>query len=492
MAQPVVRRSINFVQQVVSDLGIRVRRKSHGGHREQLSLEFFMRAIWTKLPEEVERMIFREIVDQLTLDDYCSSPPNDRRRSKQKISSLCLMSRAWCRTIRPHIFKHLRLTSDFDSEVGFWELYSILNNPTSKWLTDHIHTIECRLSVALREPIFAAMLRHVRGLRELRFDSRYCPTGQALPLSWRQHAHSLRSLQSLHLSNCYFPTYSGLLRFLASLPSLQVVVLDYPRWGSERPLQWKPHICNSTFQQIQSITMRNARSHSTTSVPFWIFATASTRFQHSRRQQSRVDVSIPTPSPQLDIMKFAALLVNLDAAPERTWYEYVFQKEYSREGADSKFSRYRIQVLTRYIVDAYGFSLACDSSNSSGQRGLIYVVKLETRPSTIVSHGPRNQTQTWAVHRITFEDVFERWGRPYTISKSNHTRSRNIVADLLPAFPSLHVLEFKCGYPFLIEYRLQLLNAVREVLLDLPSWRLKDERTLEGGDFLKLEIVRQD
>lgn len=198
----------------VSDSDISTEVDLYDAQRMPQSLEAFMRTIWIKLPPELEHMVFRQVVNQLTSERYAYM---------RHVSKLSLSSRAWSQIFRPLVFKEIHFMSDSDSEAwaGLRQLYSILNSSTSQSLPDQVHTIVCRPSTAIHDPIFAALLRRLRGLREL---SLYSPTGgitdQPVPLLWRQHVRSLRSLQSLYMVHCYFPTFSGLLRLLGGLPSL--------------------------------------------------------------------------------------------------------------------------------------------------------------------------------------------------------------------------------------------------------------------------------
>ena len=167
MAQSIVCCSVNFVLLKISDLDFSTKKDQDDVEHGQLSLEFFMQILWTLLPPEVERMIFHEIADQLTLENYCNSPPDARRIYKQKISSLCLASRACCQIFCPSVFRILNLKlARREVGVELWGLYSILNSSTSRWLTDHIQTIVCRSS-ALSDRILAALLGRLRGLNEL-------------------------------------------------------------------------------------------------------------------------------------------------------------------------------------------------------------------------------------------------------------------------------------------------------------------------------------
>ena len=307
-----------------------------------------MRTVWVRLPAELKHMILCELVRQLEQDHH-------NRESRQKMSQLSLSSRAWCRIFRPLLFNELLIWSSYAGPPlcpQLRMLHSILNSSASKGLTDHIHTVKISSrhklpsTTEVHEPILAALLGIIRGLHQLSLSS-YATEGmlidQPLLLSWRQRTRSLQHLRSLRMTHCYFPSFSGLIRFLAALPSLQHVVFHRPRWGEHsgwQPPQWRPHICNSGFHQIKSITLCYAQSPSATLIPSWIFATASTHFQHSRRQQSRGGLpSDPTPTPPSEIVQFAALFEKaLTAGAAPSVWKCRWEKEHSGEGADTKFA----------------------------------------------------------------------------------------------------------------------------------------------------------
>ena len=239
---------------------------------------------------------------------------------------------------RPLLFRHLRFNSKSSTALTAQSraLYSILNNFTLQWLTDHIyiitlgvgtrHRCALKLSPEVHKLIFAALLGIARGLRSLSLTTHTADSilvDQPLLLSWRQRHCSLQHLQSLHMTNCFFPSFTGLIRFLAALPLLQHIISKHTTWGSEssesQPPRWRPHICNSGFHQIKSITLYNAPPSFAAFIPSWIFATASTHFQHSRRQQSRADPSGLALTPQSEIMQLAALFEEVYMANVGPW-----------------------------------------------------------------------------------------------------------------------------------------------------------------------------
>ena len=463
--------------------------------RRPQSLESFMRAVWVKLPAELKRMIFCVLVGKLTQAYYNSD--------RQKLSRLSLSSRAWCRIFRPPLFEILQFNSKYGTALAAQcrMLYSILNNSTSRWLIDHIRTITVTvvpshshpLSAEVHEPIFAALLGIVRGLRELSLISHASDSllvDQPLLLSWRQRIHSLQHLRSLHMDSCVFPSFSGLMRFLAALPSLQHVIFSHATWGSEdsQPRQWRPHICNSSFHQIQSIHLYYSPPSFATFIPSWIFATASTHFQHSRRQQSQVDPSDLVLTPQSEIMQIAALFEEVhmanDAPSVGELYERKWEKVHSDEGTNVKLACNNVHTLIGYIVDSYTFHLTRKPKHFLGAYRRDNDVTFETRPSPVA--GNALLSQTWAVHRVTLscQNRLHKYG---SLFSDPMPLSRDTITSVLSLSTSLQIFE--------IEYRevhaAELLSVVRKALVDSPSWQLEVNATLESGEFSKLRIVRQ-
>ena len=274
MALFIVCRSITSARWRVPDLDISTETDKYDDRRKPQSLESFMRAVWVKLPAELTRMIFRELVGKLDQARYDSN-------NLQKLSQLSLSCQEWCRIFRPLLFRLLQFGSHSSTALvaQFRVLYSILSG-SSRWLTDHIHIITVTIdsrhirpsSAGVHAPIFVALLGIVRGLHELSLAVHAADSllvDQPLLLSWRQRRHSLQHLRSIRMDHCTFPSFTGLIRFLAALPLLRHVDFSHPTWGSEdfQPSQWRPHICNSGFHQIQLITFDNVPSSFSIFIP---------------------------------------------------------------------------------------------------------------------------------------------------------------------------------------------------------------------------------
>ena len=497
MALLVVCRFITFALWRAPDLDISTETDEFDDEqRKPQSLEAFTRVVWVKLPAELKHMIFRELVGKLTQAYYNSD--------HQKLSRLSLSCRAWCQIFRPCLFELLRFESKSSTALAaqFRELYSVMSG-SSRWLTEHIHTITVidyawlRPPLPVHEPIFSALLGIIRSLRELNLISNAADSllvDQPLLLSWRQRCRSLQHLRSIRMEHCSFPSFSGLIRFLAALPSLQHVVFDRPTWGSEdsQPPQWRPHICNSGFHQIKSITFNNDPSPFSISIPSWIFATASTHFQHSRRQQSRADPPDVTLTPQSEIMQIAALFEKAYMAtvywPIKNGWRRKWKKVHSDKGTNIKLACNKVHALIDYIVDSYTFRLTPENLDRFLLPRYRQNITFETRPSPVAGNAPLSQT--WAVHRVTLSCKKSR-RMLMPLRENPMLLSRDTVTSLLSLSTSLQIFEIEYGEGCTAEQRAELLSFVREALVDLPSWLLEVNATLESGEFSKLRIVRQ-
>ena len=295
-------------------------------NREQ-SLEYFINAVWVKLPADLKHMIFLELADLEV-----------RSLSKKQLSALSVMSQTFCRIFRPALFSSLFLESLDDLR----NLYSVLTNPISTWLTDHIldiylfSTDSSAQPSLMRSPIFMALLRHMRTLHKLDIHEG-SPLDLALPRSLTYRPlHALWNLQVLQIGNSSISTFSSTLRFFGYLPSLCRIELFYVCW-LEDILEWTPYVCNSDFQKIETITAKWLDKKQSPMLPFWIFTAASTHYQHFRRRQLQVNFSDLAQLPRQGMMKFAPTFKNILLAqtpPQDSdkSFNYTFQRQCQQEG----------------------------------------------------------------------------------------------------------------------------------------------------------------
>ena len=295
-------------------------------NEEQL-FEYFMDAVWVKLPADLKHTIFLEFADMEVQSPW-----------KKQLTKLSVMSRASCRIFRPALFSSLSLRSLDDLRT----LYSILTSSVSTWLTDYILHIylwptDSRAQPSLmRSPIFMALLRHMRTLRMLRIWEGP-PLDLALPRSpTYRPLRALRNLQVLRIENSVFSTFSSPLRFLEYLPSLRRIELHCVAWPVDHIPQWTPYVCDSDFQKIETIHATWPDKNQSPTLPFWIFTAASTHYLHFRRRQFQVNFSDLAQLPRQEMMRFASTFQNILLAqtPQDSTknFDYTFQRRCQQEG----------------------------------------------------------------------------------------------------------------------------------------------------------------
>ncbi|EKM58655.1 uncharacterized protein PHACADRAFT_78440, partial [Phanerochaete carnosa HHB-10118-sp] len=231
---------------------------SGGEHR---SFSAFVRC-WEQLPPELHEYI-----------QGCLDISND----KAGASALSLVSEAWCRQFRPHLFAVLKLNSEQECRT----LYGIVQSLLSAWLAAHITTLICDVSSLPEFPLWMVLVRLLPACRTV-WHRTLNPSG---PVSHSAALKSsLRNTTSLILSGCHFLSFRILLRILADVTCSEAVSLNNVTWSGSPPttVDAASSICSGTFSHVRKVGLSNCTNNA--AVPAWLLAAASTRHSFTLRR----------------------------------------------------------------------------------------------------------------------------------------------------------------------------------------------------------------
>ncbi|EKM48466.1 uncharacterized protein PHACADRAFT_266342 [Phanerochaete carnosa HHB-10118-sp] len=113
---------------------------------------------------------------------------------------------------RPRLFTQLRLITEGDDRT----LYGIVRSPLSAWLAEHIAVLHFFKIGPRGYPLWTALLRLLPACRDISHRFGVEPIRVSLSHSAGLKS-SLRSITSLTLRNCNFPSLQILLRILADI-----------------------------------------------------------------------------------------------------------------------------------------------------------------------------------------------------------------------------------------------------------------------------------
>lgn len=199
---------------------------------------------------------------------------------KAIISKLSLVCRAWCRQFRPLLFANLVLYNAHD----FNFLHALRQSPLSGWLLEHISLVDhSSIPRFYSAPIWLATLRLFPSLYHISRNTAVEIIHSTRPSDTAEYRRlrGLRSLHSLALSDCRFPSFSALIRTFGSMPHLQKIELDTVRWPRVIHTAYNPLICDASFANICHIRARNCTDN--VAISAVIFTAASTHHPYVRR-----------------------------------------------------------------------------------------------------------------------------------------------------------------------------------------------------------------
>ncbi|EKM53035.1 uncharacterized protein PHACADRAFT_210776 [Phanerochaete carnosa HHB-10118-sp] len=387
---------------------------------------------WDQLPPELHDYIY-DILDIIA--------------DKHAASVLSLISRVWSRHFRPRLFARLSLWDEED----FRMLYGILRSPLSAWLAEHVATLSFRMNDFPSRPVWTALLRLLPACRCVLHTPDH-PSG--LVSHSASLKSSLRSITSLDLRHCHFPSFRTLLRVLADITYLETVRLYDVTWSGDAPMaaEAASNICSGSFNHAREVQQVNCTSN--LAVAAWILAAASTRYSFARRR---------TAGP---------------VVPAETWVVIKLIQMFLPSEDTIRYARFDVIEATQ---DTYKFAGSLSIKRWNVANILCQVVK---------SAPFDGSDGTWSVHRIALADGIDSGrSRPYLQS-----RDLSIVSSFLPTHPQLE-LQILCGGGFSVEEFRTLSEKVMEAVNSHPAVSTKHNSKLPDGRFLEptlFDVTQRD
>ncbi|EKM55064.1 uncharacterized protein PHACADRAFT_94695, partial [Phanerochaete carnosa HHB-10118-sp] len=240
--------------------------------KKPVPFDVFLR-FWEQLPGELHNYIHLILENS---DD------------KNTASALSLISQVWCRHFRPRLFALLLLAGEEDCRI----LFRIVRSPLSAWLKEHITELRFDHHHLHDHRLWIALVSVLPACRRIEHNFKDDPGRISYSAALKS---SLRSITSLTLVNCSFPSPQILLRILADITDLEAVTLVDVKWPDDRlttAAGTANNVCTGAFSHVRSVTMRRCTNNLV--VPAWILAAASTRHSFTRRQPAGLAVPAET------------------------------------------------------------------------------------------------------------------------------------------------------------------------------------------------------
>jgi hypothetical protein len=232
------------------------------------------------LPSEV----LKSIIDFLTTFEE-----REYRRSlthgRLALSRLSRVCREFATTLRPLLFKYLRVDSRFD--ITF--LREIVRSTGSGWLVPYVqHVTSCYKDNMLPT---TALFPHLPSIQAISYWPDEMST---LPHEMRSRLSRFSSLRCLDLRNIRFPSSSAFLRLVGAVSSLEQLRIEHVNWESvcepDQPPDCKAGFCN--LKHVEHIK-RGLEIESW--LIGWMFAAAATGYSYRRRRVSARNPELNTP-----------------------------------------------------------------------------------------------------------------------------------------------------------------------------------------------------
>ncbi|EKM60400.1 uncharacterized protein PHACADRAFT_189534 [Phanerochaete carnosa HHB-10118-sp] len=361
---------------------------------------------WERLPTELHDYVY----------DLLASAER-----KVDLSTLSLVSRAWCRHFRPHLFTRLTLQSEEDCRM----LYNVVRSPLSAWLVEHITKLLFYRISPPSYPLCTALLRLLPACRHTLHSFSFKSDRVSLSHNAALKS-SLRSITSLTLWDCRFPSFRILLRILGDITYLEKVDFLKVEWSDDR-LTTASNICTGAFSYIRTVKINLCTNN--LAVPAWILAATSTRHSFTRRR---------TAGPAVSAEMWAIIELIQTFLSDSASYNSGFDVKEATTGELNR-SLHQIIVLTECSQDTYRFVGSLAMRSLEGATAYISVQVIKSAP-------PAGGNETWSVCQIVLADSTRHRSKPHSYLLS---RDWSKISSLLPEFLQLQQLQVLCGenYP---------------------------------------------
>ncbi|EKM61738.1 uncharacterized protein PHACADRAFT_248537 [Phanerochaete carnosa HHB-10118-sp] len=399
------------------------------------SMEKFMRLLPRLIDGELFPRHWERLPTELRDHIYGLLPRSDR---KTGFSALSLVSHTWCRRFRPRLFARLTLITEGDDRT----LYGMVRSPLSAWLAEHIAVLHFDRIGPRGYPLWTALLRLLPVCHDVWHDFGGKPVRVSLSHSAGLKS-SLRSITSLTLRYCNFPSFRILLRILADITYLEEVDLSGVTWSGDglTTADAASNVCTGAFSHVRSVIMWNYTNN--VAVAAWILAAASTRHSFTRRR---------TVGP---------------AVPAETWAIIDLIQMFFKDDGELLTVGFDVKEAT---ADTYRFVGSLPSAYIS-----VRVVK-----SALAA----GANEAWSVRQIVLADSDKRY---LNLHQYFHSRDWSALASLPPAFPKLQQFQVLCGEMYSEEDFRALSDKVAEAMNNHthPPATLQHDRDLPDVRYLQ-------
>ena len=248
---------------------------------------------------------------------------------RRKLAALSSTCRRWSQRCRPPIFRELKLVSRGDANY----LESMLRSPLSGWLALHIEVLTLRPRTGMDSHAlisgWKSLSRRLPHLSTVRKTFEH--TTDVVPISYRPLPQCLRNVKLLDLCYCKWFSFSGFVRDVAAMPSLEKVVLVGPTWGKDHDQERRPPRFIGSFESLRDIECycQLDNHHASLSLG-WIFIVASL---HRRALSGKDLAEEGQASDSVAMFRVLELLDALDM--DSTWKKLVFHTSASSPSTPS-------------------------------------------------------------------------------------------------------------------------------------------------------------